>query len=157
MKVTLLGTGDAIGTPKIGCKCPACMDALRGGRSRRMRFSILLESDEEDGRVLVDSSPDLRWQLLKKDIASVDGVIWTHAHYDHYAGFGDFHRVQSHVDVYALKNTMDYILNYLYSCFLTFLRKRCSTIIYYCWHYVSFIKLLILHLTKKYALGSFQM
>ena len=111
MKVTLLGTGDAIGTPKIGCKCPACMDALRGGRSRRMRFSILLESDEEDGRVLVDSSPDLRWQLLKKDIASVDGVIWTHAHYDHYAGFGDFHRVQSHVDVYALKNTMDYILN----------------------------------------------
>jgi phosphoribosyl 1,2-cyclic phosphate phosphodiesterase len=51
---------------------------------------------------------------LKKDISSVDGVIWTHAHYDHYAGFGDFHRVQSHVDVYALKDTMDYILNYLY-------------------------------------------
>ena len=44
----------------------------------------------------------------------MDGVIWTHAHYDHYAGFGDFYRVQSHVDVYALKNTMDYILNYLY-------------------------------------------
>ncbi|OYV09114.1 MAG: PhnP protein [Methanosaeta sp. NSP1] len=87
MKVTLLGTGDAIGTPKIGCKCPACMDALRGGRSRRMRFSVLIESDEEDGRVLVDSSPDLRWQLLKKDLSSVDGVIWTHAHYDHYAGF----------------------------------------------------------------------
>ena len=35
MKITLLGTGDAIGTPKIGCKCPACIDALRGGRSRR--------------------------------------------------------------------------------------------------------------------------
>ncbi|MCX6668726.1 MAG: MBL fold metallo-hydrolase [Methanothrix sp.] len=114
MKVTLLGTGDAIGTPKIGCKCAACADALRGGRSRRMRFSVLLESDEDEGRVLIDTSPDLRWQLLKKDIASVDGVIWTHAHYDHYAGFGDFHRVQSHVDVYALKETMDYILNYLY-------------------------------------------
>jgi phosphoribosyl 1,2-cyclic phosphate phosphodiesterase len=114
MKVTLLGTGDAIGTPKIGCKCAACTDALRGGRSRRMRFSVLIESDEDEGRVLVDTSPDLRWQLLKKDISSVDGVIWTHAHYDHYAGFGDFHRVQSHVDVYALKDTMDYILNYLY-------------------------------------------
>ncbi|MGA9099234.1 MAG: MBL fold metallo-hydrolase [Methanotrichaceae archaeon] len=114
MKVTLLGTGDAIGTPKIGCKCPACMDALRGGRSRRMRFSVLVESDEDEGRVLVDTSPDLRWQLLKKDISSVDAVIWTHAHYDHYAGFGDFHRVQSHVDVFALKDTMDYILNYLY-------------------------------------------
>jgi phosphoribosyl 1,2-cyclic phosphate phosphodiesterase len=79
-----------------------------------MRFSVLLESDEDEGRVLIDSSPDLRWQLLKKDISIVDGVIWTHAHYDHYAGFGDFHRVQSHVDVYALKETMDYILNYLY-------------------------------------------
>jgi phosphoribosyl 1,2-cyclic phosphate phosphodiesterase len=114
MRVTLLGTGDAIGTPKIGCKCAACSDALRGGRSRRMRFSVLIESDEDEGRVLVDTSPDLRWQLLKKDISNVDGVIWTHAHYDHYAGFGDFHRVQSHVDVYALKDTMDYILNYLY-------------------------------------------
>jgi phosphoribosyl 1,2-cyclic phosphate phosphodiesterase len=79
-----------------------------------MRFSVLIESDEDEGRVLIDSSPDLRWQLLKKDISNVDGVIWTHAHYDHYAGFGDFHRVQSHVDVYALKGTMDYILNYLY-------------------------------------------
>ena len=112
MKLTLLGTGDAIGTPKIGCKCPACMDALAGGPSRRMRFSVLVES--EGSRVLIDSSPDLRWQLLKKDISKVDAVIWTHAHYDHYAGFGDFYRIQSHVDVYALKNTMDYILNYLY-------------------------------------------
>jgi phosphoribosyl 1,2-cyclic phosphate phosphodiesterase len=112
MKLTLLGTGDAIGTPKIGCKCPSCRDALAGGLSRRMRFSILVESDE--GRVLIDTSPDLRWQLLKKDINKVNGVIWTHAHYDHYAGFGDFHRVQNHVPVYALKGTMDYILNYLY-------------------------------------------
>ena len=112
MRLTLLGTGDAIGTPKIGCKCPACMDALAGGPSRRMRFSVLVES--EGSRVLIDSSPDLRWQLLKKDISKVDAVVWTHAHYDHYAGFGDFYRIQSHVDVYALKNTMDYILNYLY-------------------------------------------
>jgi phosphoribosyl 1,2-cyclic phosphate phosphodiesterase len=112
MKLILLGTGDAIGTPKIGCRCPSCLDALAGGLSRRTRFSILVESD--DGRILIDTSPDLRWQLLKKDISKVDGVIWTHAHYDHYAGFGDFYRIQSHVDAYALKGTMDYILNYLY-------------------------------------------
>jgi phosphoribosyl 1,2-cyclic phosphate phosphodiesterase len=112
MKLTLLGTGDAIGTPKIGCKCPSCLDALAGGLSRRMRFSILVESD--DGRILIDTSPDLRWQMLKRNISKVDGVIWTHAHYDHYAGFGDFHRIQNHVHVYALKATMDYILNYLY-------------------------------------------
>jgi len=113
MKLTLLGTGDAIGTPKIGCQCPSCLDALSGGLSRRMRFSILVESNP-GGRVLVDTSPDLRWQMLKKNISKVDGVIWTHAHYDHYAGFGDFHRIQNRVPVYALKATMDYILNYLY-------------------------------------------
>lgn len=111
MKITLLGTGDSIGTPKIGCTCPACMDAHAGGRSRRLRFSVLVESP--DGRVLIDTSPDLRWQLLKKGISRVDGVIWTHAHYDHYAGFGDFHRIQNGVNVYGLRNTLDYILNYL--------------------------------------------
>jgi phosphoribosyl 1,2-cyclic phosphate phosphodiesterase len=112
MKVTLLGTGDAVGTPKIGCSCPACMDALAGGKSRRLRFSVLVES--HGGRVLIDTSPDLRWQFLKKGISHIDGVIWTHSHYDHYAGFGDFHRIQSGVNVYGLKNTLDYILNYLY-------------------------------------------
>lgn len=111
MKITLLGTGDAVGTPKIGCSCPACLDAIAGGKSRRLRFSVLIESDK--GKVLIDTSPDLRWQLLKKGISHIDGVIWTHAHYDHYAGFGDFHRIQNGVNVYGLKSTLDYILNYL--------------------------------------------
>ena len=112
MKITLLGTGDAVGTPKIGCSCPACLDAINGGKSRRLRFSVLVES--QGCKVLIDTSPDLRWQLLKKGISHIDAVIWTHAHYDHYAGFGDFHRVQNAVNVYGLKNTLDYILNYLY-------------------------------------------
>jgi len=112
MKITLLGTGDAVGTPKIGCSCPACMDAHAGGKSRRLRFSVLVESNE--GKILIDTSPDLRWQLLKKGISHIDGVIWTHSHYDHYAGFGDFHRIQNGVNVYGTKNTLDYILNYLY-------------------------------------------
>lgn len=111
MRITLLGTGDAVGTPKLGCSCPACLDALSGGKSRRLRFSILVESLA--GRLLIDTSPDLRWQLLKKKISHIDGVIWTHSHYDHYAGFGDFHRVQKSVNVYGLKKTLDYILNYL--------------------------------------------
>lgn len=112
MKITLLGTGDAVGTPKIGCSCSACLDAKAGGKSRRLRFSILVES--ENGKVLIDTSPDLRWQLLKKNISHIDAVIWTHAHYDHYAGFGDFHRIQNAVNVYGVRSTMDYILNYLY-------------------------------------------
>lgn len=112
MKVTLLGTGDATGTPVIGCDCPACMDAKKGGKSRRLRFSILVQSDE--GRVLIDTGPDLKWQLIENGIDHVDAVIWTHGHYDHYAGFGEFHRIQRNVDVYGLKETLDYILDYLY-------------------------------------------
>lgn len=54
MKITLLGTGDAIGTPKIGCSCPTCLDAIAGGKSRRLRFSVLIES--ESGKVLIDTS-----------------------------------------------------------------------------------------------------
>jgi len=111
MKVTLLGTGDAIGTPKIGCYCPTCMDAIKGGPSRRLRFSVLIKGPT--GKVLVDTSPDLRWQMISNGLDSVDAVIWTHAHYDHYAGFGDFHRVQNHVPVYGLSNTLDYIIQYL--------------------------------------------
>lgn len=112
MRIVLLGTGDTAGTPKIGCTCPACMDALSGGRSMRSRFSILIES--EKGRILIDTGPDLRYQLLKHRINHVDGVIWTHGHYDHYAGFGEFYRVQNRVHVYGLSDTLDYILTYLY-------------------------------------------
>ncbi len=111
MKVTLLGTGDAIGTPKIGCHCPTCQDALDGGPSQRLRFSVLVEGPL--GLVLVDTSPDLRCQMISHGLDHVDAVIWTHAHYDHYAGFGDFHRVQNHVPVYGQKDTLNYILQYL--------------------------------------------
>lgn len=111
MKIVLLGTGDAIGTPKIGCHCRTCQDAINGGNSRRLRFSLLVEGP--DGFVLVDTSPDLRWQMISYGLDHVEGVIWTHSHYDHYAGFGDFHRVQNHVPVYGLTSTLDYILQYL--------------------------------------------
>ncbi|MDY0129492.1 MAG: MBL fold metallo-hydrolase, partial [Methanosarcina vacuolata] len=71
MRLTLLGTGDAVGTPKIGCKCPACEDARKGGKSQRLRFSILVES--EKGKILIDTSPDLRQQFIKQNLSCVDG------------------------------------------------------------------------------------
>ncbi len=116
-KITLLGTGDAPGTPVIGCTCPTCQEARKGGKSRRLRFSVLVES--KHGTVLVDTSPDMRQQMLAHDISHVDGVIWTHGHYDHYTGFGEFHRVQYKVDVYGVTDTLDYILDYV-----SFLKPR---------------------------------
>ncbi|MCD4704124.1 MAG: MBL fold metallo-hydrolase [Methanosarcinaceae archaeon] len=117
MEIILLGTGDAPGTPVIGCNCPTCTVAGKGGRSRRSRFSVLVRSDK--GSVLIDTSPDLRQQMLEAGIHHVDGVIWTHGHYDHYTGFGEFHRVQHRVNVYGVPTTMDYILDYI-----SFLKPR---------------------------------
>ena len=57
MKFTLLGTGDAIGTPKVGCDCPQCSYAKNTG-SMRLRTSLLVENAGK--HILVDSSPDLR-------------------------------------------------------------------------------------------------
>ncbi|HOW13741.1 MAG: MBL fold metallo-hydrolase [Methanosarcina sp.] len=126
MRLTLLGTGDAVGTPKIGCNCPACADAREGGKSQRFRFSILVES--EQGKILIDTSPDLRQQFLRQKLSGIDAVIWTHGHYDHYAGFGEFYRVQNKVDVYGIRETLDYIDQYV-----SFLKPR--------YHYVKFYEL----------------
>jgi len=98
MKFTLLGTGDAIGTPKIGCDCPQCTRARETGTGR-LRTSLLIEHN--DRHILVDSSPDLRQQLLRHGSPHIDAVIWTHGHYDHFMGFGEFYRVQKVPPVYA--------------------------------------------------------
>lgn len=105
MKVTLLGTGDTIGTPKIGCSCPQCTRAINEGISR-LRTSLLIENDGHT--ILVDSSPDLRLQLLANGSPKIDAVIWTHGHYDHFIGFGEFYRVQQIPPVYAAPPVLDY-------------------------------------------------
>ncbi|MDD4136347.1 MAG: MBL fold metallo-hydrolase, partial [Methanoregula sp.] len=57
MKITLLGTGDAVGTPRIGCDCPRCSHAKNNGATR-LRTSLLIENNGK--HLLIDSSPDLR-------------------------------------------------------------------------------------------------
>ena len=105
MRITLLGTGDAIGTPKVGCPCPQCTYANATG-AMRLRTSLLIEN--EGFHLLVDSSPDLRQQLLRYGSPHIDAVIWTHGHYDHFMGFGDFYRVQHIPPVFATLPVMNY-------------------------------------------------
>ena len=105
MRITLLGTGDAIGTPKIGCTCPQCTHAKTTG-AMRLRTSLLIEN--EGFHLLVDSSPDLRQQLLRYGSPHIDAVVWTHGHYDHFMGFGDFYRVQHIPPVFAAPPVMNY-------------------------------------------------
>jgi len=105
MKITLLGTGDAIGTPRINCDCAQCSHAKKTGKTR-LRTSLLIEN--EGRHILVDSSPDLRQQLLRIGSPHIDAVIWTHGHYDHFIGFGEFYRVQKIPPVYAAPPVLEY-------------------------------------------------
>lgn len=109
MKITLLGTGDAIGTPRIGCDCPQCSHAKSTG-AMRLRTSLLVEN--EGKHLLIDSSPDLRQQLLLAGSPHIDAVIWTHGHYDHFMGFGEFYRVQKIPPVYAAPEILRYCSEY---------------------------------------------
>ena len=105
MRITLLGTGDAVGTPRVGCSCPNCTTAIAEGFTR-LRTSLLVEVDGK--HILVDTSPDLRQQLLKSGSPYIDAVIWTHGHYDHYSGYGDFYRVQDTPPVYGAPQVVEY-------------------------------------------------
>ena len=73
----------------IGCTCPTCRSA--DPRDRRLRPSIYLDVPDR-GRVLVDSSTDLRQQALAFGITRVDAVIYTHAHADHILGLDELRR-----------------------------------------------------------------
>lgn len=89
MKVRILGSGTSSGVPRIGNDWGDCDPAEP--RNRRTRASILVE--HEGARVLVDTSPDMRQQLLDADVAAIDAVVWTHDHADHCHGLDDLRQV----------------------------------------------------------------
>lgn len=86
MKLIMLGSGTSTGVPRVGNDWGACDPAEP--RNRRTRVSIVVESDE-GSRLLVDTSPDLRNQLLDNEIDRLDAVFWTHDHADHCHGIDD--------------------------------------------------------------------
>jgi phosphoribosyl 1,2-cyclic phosphate phosphodiesterase len=89
MKVTMLGCGVSTGVPAIGAGWGDCDPAEP--RNRRRRASILVQSR---GRtLLIDTSPDLREQLLDGGITRIDAVLLTHAHADHLHGIDDLRAV----------------------------------------------------------------
>ena len=86
MKLVMLGSGTSTGVPRIGDDWGECDPSEP--RNRRTRVSIMVEN-AEGRRLLVDTSTDLRHQLLANGIDKVDGVFWTHDHADHCHGIDD--------------------------------------------------------------------
>lgn len=118
LKLIMLGSGTSSGVPRIGNDWGACDPTDL--RNRRTRVSIVVESATT--RLLVDTSPDLRFQMLACDIVHLDGVLWTHDHADHTHGIDDLRAVMHHrgspVPGYAhratlsrLRNRFDYVFD----------------------------------------------
>jgi phosphoribosyl 1,2-cyclic phosphate phosphodiesterase len=89
MKLHMLGCGTSSGVPRIGGEWGDC-DPTEP-KNRRRRVSILIE--HEATRILVDTGPDLREQLLDAGVGTVDAVIWTHDHADHCHGIDDLRQI----------------------------------------------------------------
>ncbi len=89
MKVTILGCGTSSGVPRIGNDWGQC-DPTEPRNARR-RVSILVNSGSTT--ILVDTSPDLREQLLDAQVGNIDAVIWTHDHADHVHGLDDLRQL----------------------------------------------------------------
>ena len=108
-QLTILGSGAAPGVPSLGRGWGACDP--QNPKNRRLRTSAYLEYDGV--RLLIDTSPDLRLQLLANDIRYLDGVLYTHAHADHVHGIDDIREInriiRQNLHFYAGEKTVRYI------------------------------------------------
>ena len=85
LKITFLGTGTSSGVPMIGCSCEVCTSADK--KDNRLRSGILVESGTTT--LVVDTTPDFRYQMLRAKVKKLDAVLFTHPHKDHIAGLDD--------------------------------------------------------------------
>jgi phosphoribosyl 1,2-cyclic phosphate phosphodiesterase len=83
--ILVLGSGTSVGVPMVGCRCKVCTS--QDPRDKRLRPSVLLRLD--DHRILIDTSPDFRYQALRFQIDRIDAILFTHSHADHILGLDD--------------------------------------------------------------------
>lgn len=90
MRLTFLGTGTSFGVPQIGCGCAVC--GSTDPRDKRTRCGAVIDTDDGT-RLLIDTPPELRLQLVAAGITTVDAVLFTHEHADHIHGIDDLRAI----------------------------------------------------------------
>ena len=115
LRFHILGCGSSGGVPRIGGHWGDCDPT--NSKNRRRRCSMLVERETDQGvtRVLIDTSPDMREQLIDAGVGTLDGVIYTHSHADHVHGVDDLRMVvfnmRERVNVWADQATCDALLD----------------------------------------------
>ncbi|HIW10439.1 MAG TPA: MBL fold metallo-hydrolase [Candidatus Rikenella faecigallinarum] len=117
-ELTFLGTGTSQGVPIIGCHCPVCDST--DPHDKRLRSSVLIE--QNGVRLVIDSGPDFRYQMLREGIDRIDAILYTHGHMDHVGGMDDvraFNYVMGRaIDLYCeprVERTLRRIFDYAFA------------------------------------------
>ena len=100
LTITFLGSGTSSGVPMIGCSCEVCTSPDK--KDKRLRSSILVQS--KTTTLVVDTTPDFRYQMLRADVKLLDAVVFTHPHKDHIAGLDDIRAFN-----YLIRKPMDVV------------------------------------------------
>lgn len=114
-RFTILGCGSSGGVPRLGGHWGACDP--ENPKNRRRRCSVLVEQDGPNGTTtaLIDTSPDLRMQLLDANIGRLDGVVFTHPHADHVHGIDDLRMIvfnmRERLNIWADGDTTDALIS----------------------------------------------
>lgn len=110
LTITFLGTGTSSGVPMIACDCVVC--ASTDKKDKRLRSSIMVQSATTT--LVVDSTPDFRYQMLRAGVKQLDAIIFTHPHKDHVAGLDDVRAFNFFtgrpMEIYANEMTQEVII-----------------------------------------------